>query len=351
MANSKVLVGMSGGIDSSVAAILLAEQGYTPIGITMIFDTNYSGAERAEKVVRQLGIQHHTVDLKETFSQQVIDYFFYEYLKGRTPNPCLRCNQTIKWPWLFSMAKQLDCDFCATGHYVVKSHLSGHTLLKKAFDPNKDQSFFLWHLTPQQVNKCLFPLGSLPKSEIVHKAQTYGLGWLKKEKTSTGLCFIQHDYRLFIKNIAKQRNINIPEGAFYDLHGTWLGRHKGIAYYTVGQRKGLGIKANKPLFVNKIDATNHSIILSDFPSLFKDCFLLEKAVLNFPIEFEHTLLEIRVRYRGKAVFGTVVPNKEGFLLRLKTPEWSVAPGQGVALYKNNFLIGGGFVGETNYKSK
>ncbi|HON19028.1 MAG TPA: tRNA 2-thiouridine(34) synthase MnmA [Salinivirgaceae bacterium] len=343
MENNRVLLGMSGGIDSSVAAVLLKHWGYEPVGVSFILCNNSDSVAGAKLVTQRLEIEHHFYDASERFKQTVIQYFFDEYLSGRTPNPCVRCNQLIKWPLLFSLARNYDCHFVATGHYAQKFQVGDNNLLRKAFDRQKDQTHFLWGITSNDLNKILFPLGNLTKNTIISIAQNHSIRLDKKQKSSVGLCFVESDYRSTIKKLAEQTKTDIQPGVFYDIHGNWLGRHKGIAFYTVGQNKGLGLNLNRRFFVHSIDAKTNAIVLSDFKSLMKDKLILENFRLHLPVDDGKTEVEVRVRYRGKSTTGTVIQHGDLLHIKLSSPEWGIAPGQSVSLYHGDILVGGGFI--------
>ena len=271
----RVLIGMSGGIDSTVAAILLLEQGYELVGATFrTFDpptpdhctNNDKGCcsedsiTEAQRMAATLGFEHHVLDFRSTFRQHVMDNFVREYACGRTPNPCVLCNSHIKWGKLIQAAELYNCDYIATGHYAQIAEHRGHLYLKNAVDTHKDQTYFLWMLTEDNLRKTIFPLGGLTKDEVRQIARNHGFEQLSKKAESQEICFIpNNDYRTFLA----EQGVNVPQGEYIDSLGNVLGTHQGYCHYTIGQRKGLGIALGAPKFVTHIDATNNRVTLGD----------------------------------------------------------------------------------------
>ncbi len=340
----RVLLGLSGGRDSFVAIHSLREMGFFPVGITFITKTNPILLARINSIADILSIEHHYVDIQEVFSTEVVNHFVDSYLMGQTPNPCVRCNQKIKWPVLFAKANELKCDFVATGHYAQIIQIQGQKAIQKAFDDDKDQSFFLWGLEPEMLDRIIFPLGGLSFDEVKEIAQRIGFGYFGNVNSSVGPCFTEtRDYRLFLREECKKREKIIKLGAFFDLQGNWLGHHKGYPYYTIGQRKGLGIKTNRRYFVNSIDTHTGNVFLSDFNDLFKSCFYLSDFKIHNNDLKNSKEVEIRVRYRGKSTSGKFNTENERLKVMLKRPEWGIAPGQAIAIYDRDVLVGGGFI--------
>ncbi|WP_291859526.1 tRNA 2-thiouridine(34) synthase MnmA, partial [Marinilabilia sp.] len=252
--NNRVILGMSGGLDSTMSALLLKQQGYQVIGLTLktwhLHPEQYNQElQKASSLARELGIEHSILDISQAFKKEVVDYFCEEYQTGRTPNPCNRCNPLIKWPWLIKKADELNCFWVATGHYVQKEKEDDRWYIKKGADHSKDQSYFLWNLNQDILERAIFPLGNLSKREVRKMALAYGLNETARKKESMGVCFLGGtNYRDFL--LQKQENTELPvrKGEIVDEAGTTLGSHPGLAFYTVGQKKGLGL-TDKVYFV------------------------------------------------------------------------------------------------------
>ncbi|HBR16676.1 MAG: tRNA 2-thiouridine(34) synthase MnmA [Deltaproteobacteria bacterium RIFCSPLOWO2_12_FULL_43_16] len=361
----RVVVAMSGGVDSSVAAALLREQGYDVIGISMqLWD--YTEGERdrfgsccslddlydARRVADKLNIPFYVVNFEEAFSKAVVDYFVDGYLKGETPNPCLKCNQILKFEVLLKRALELDADFLATGHYsrVKYDEKRKRYLLLRGKDASKDQSYFLFTMTQKQLSKIIFPLGDLTKIDVRRLAQKYGLNVAEK-KDSQEICFAPEDYPSFIAKYAGNRADNgssyklEPAGEIVDLNGNILGAHKGLYKYTIGQRKGLGVTRGEPLYVLKIDAKNNQLVVGPEDDLFSKG-LIAKEAHWIGIPFPDSPLDViaRIRYRHKGIEAKVAPLDDNRVeVRFERPEKSVTPGQAVVFYKGDEVIGGGWI--------
>ena len=351
MKNKKVLVAMSGGVDSSVATFLLKQEGYevagvfmkvwddnSPIG-TACFSPDGSDINDVTRVAEQLNVELTIIDLSQEYKRFVLDYFIQEYSKGRTPNPCVVCNKFLKFGFLIekSIKKGLVFDFFATGHYslVEYSNQEKKYFLKKGQDANKDQSYFLFLLTQKQLSKLIFPLGSLTKKDVCSIAHQQGFFVKDKEESQD---FISGDKSLFFEN-------GSAKGDVVDTKGNTLGQHKGIIYYTIGQRKGLGISGGKPLYVVKIDAENNRVVLGEEKELYKKEFLVSSlhftALKDFILPFE---CEVKIRYRHPAVQAVVYPLENNVAkVVYKTPQKSITPGQAAVFYNKDLLIGGGFI--------
>jgi tRNA-specific 2-thiouridylase len=351
--NNKVLLGMSGGIDSSVAAILLQEQGYEVVGVTLRLWSETDGfhnqnlpayAEEARALAQKLGIQHKLIDARKPFYEEVISYFKNEYQAGRTPNPCAKCNVVLKWKLLNQAAEAQGCEYIATGHYANKeSHNKLHYLSKGA-DPDKEQSFFLWGLNQAMLQKTLFPLGKLSKQEVRNIAKERGFTRLEAKKESIGACFIKsNNYHGLLKQLLAGEGIELAPGAFIDGNGKQLGQHQGYPFYTVGQRRGLGLSPNEPWYVTKIIPDTNQVVLGKRDDLYQTQMLVKDYHLINPEDFKQEVIT-RIRYRKQAAPSRIeILDKQFLKVYFTTREWSIAPGQTAAFYQGNRLLGGGFI--------
>lgn len=348
---NKVAIGLSGGVDSSVAAAVLKESGYEVIGITMrLWDNDDSplatSAEDARRVADFLGIEHHVLDFRDAFSRQVVDYFANEYVSGRTPNPCIVCNRFLKFDAMLSAAKELGAEKIATGHYArVKYDDSlGRYLLYQGESKEKDQTYALYSLTQEQLAHTLMPLGEFQdKAAVRQKAESMGIPTAKKPD-SMEICFVpDKDYATFLKDRLGELP---PQGEFVDERGKVLGHHKGIVHYTIGQRKGLGIAFGKPMFVLRIDPKTNRVVLGEKGSEFASTLVAENP--NF-IPFDKLTApmraEIKVRYSAKPALGTVIPKEDGIYVEFDTPQRAITPGQAVVFYQpdSDMVLGGAII--------
>ena len=351
----KVAVGLSGGVDSSVAAALLCKQGYEVYGITMeIYDGSVplnesakhacygpgekEDVESAVAICEKLKIPFRAIDLRKEYKNNVIDYFRNEYLQGKTPNPCVVCNQKLKFGFLLEKAREAGCDFdyFATGHYarIVKS--GNRFLLKRAADRRKDQTYFLYGLTPQQLARSLFPLGDHTKQQVREMARALGLETADREESQD---FIDGgNYSILFSED------EIKTGEVVDEKGRVLGEHRGIVHYTIGQRRGLGIPSHQPLYVSRIDAANNRLVVSHHEHRSKgliatDVNLIAVDCIEQPLE-----VQVKIRLRHKATDATVYP-PDGDQTRIlfKKPQMSVTPGQSAVIYTGNTVLGGGII--------
>jgi tRNA-specific 2-thiouridylase len=351
--NNKVLLGMSGGIDSSVAAILLQEQGYEVVGVTLRLWSETDGfdnqnlpayAEEAGALAQKLGIQHKLIDARKPFYDEVISYFKNEYQAGRTPNPCAKCNVVLKWRLLNQAAEAQDCAYIATGHYVNKEKQNKLHYLSKGVDPDKEQSFFLWGLNQEMLQKTLFPLGKLSKQAVRNLAKERGFTRLEAKKESIGACFIKsNNYHGLLKHLLADEGIELAPGAFVDLNGNQLGQHQGYPFYTVGQRRGLGLSPNEPWYVTKIVPDTNQVVLGKRDDLYQTQMLVKDYHLINPEDFKQEVIT-RIRYRKQAAPSRIeILDKQFLKVYFTTREWSIAPGQTAAFYQGNRLLGGGFI--------
>lgn len=356
MSGKKIVVGMSGGVDSSVAAYLLKRQGYDVIGVTL---NNWQGeetagdageacgsvsaAEDAGRVAAHLGIPHEIVDCRVEFRKYVVDYFTSEYWKGRTPNPCVVCNRYVKWEALLRRSKEIGADYVATGHYARVDRLAnGRYAIRNSATAAKDQTYALYGLTQEQLARTRMPVGDYAKDEIRSIAEEIGLSVAEK-KDSQEICFIpDHDYAGFID---RECGRTPTPGNFVSTDGEILGRHKGITHYTVGQRKGLGIALGRPVFVTQIRPDTNEVVLGEDGEVFTD--MLYADHLNFmslPDISGEVLLKAKIRYShaGSACRVTRVGEDE-ICCKFLEPVRAVTPGQAVVLYDGDYVAAGGMI--------
>lgn len=342
----KVLLGMSGGTDSSVAAFLLQEAGYEVTGITFRFyegndDTTY--IDDARDLAKQLGIRHLIYDAREQFRSTVVEYFVQEYMAGHTPVPCTLCNQLLKWPLLREVADRENIPFLATGHYVRRRQVNNLHYIVSGIDPDKDQSFFLWGLSQDIIARMVLPMGELTKTEVRRMAAERGFHKAAVKKDSTGVCFCPTDYRDFLcSHLPTGR---IQPGFFIDERGEILGKHKGYAFYTIGQRRGLGIHLNRPVFVKEIDPIANRVVLAPFSSLERRQMKLKDWNLVNPAEvLADKPVEVKIRYRKQLNHAYVTLTPDRFLqVDLCEPLTAVAAGQAAAFYQDDRVLGGGLI--------
>ena len=373
--SKRVLIGMSGGIDSTVAAILLLEQGYELVGATFrTFDSikesclakekgccSVESIMEAQRMAATLGFEHHILDFRDTFREHVIGNFVSEYARGRTPNPCVLCNSHIKWGKLMQAAEQYGCDYIATGHYAQIAEHRGHMYLKTAVDTHKDQTYFLWMLTEENLRHTIFPLGGLTKAQVRQMAFDHGFETLSKKAESQDICFIpNNDYRSFLT----QHGVSVPQGEYVDAQGKILGMHQGYCHYTIGQRKGLGIALGAPKFVTKIDAENNRVTLGDRDDLLTtQATIADVRIRDWDWLKESPQVQARIRYKSPAVPARLLPIAntqlpiadsqlpiantptlpEGASVHFVFPVWGVTPGQSLVMYKDNLVVGGGII--------
>lgn len=358
----KVLVAMSGGIDSTVTALMLHHEGYEVIGITMkTWDyatsvgttgkketgcCNIDSFNDARMAAVHHGFPHYILDIRDEFGDFVIENFVEEYLAGRTPNPCVMCNTHIKWKALLKRANNLGCDFIATGHYAeVHQHQNGRYFLSKGLDETKDQSYVLWGLDQELLSRTIMPLGKYRKSEIRQMAHDMGYPELAKKSESYEICFVpDNDYRGFLKRRVDGLEEKVDGGWFIDKNGKRLGKHKGYPFYTIGQRKGLDIALGKPAFVTAINPETNTVVLGDEQDLEQNDMLVGK--INW-IKYDGITDSMeaitKIRYKDKGAFSNLYTSDNGINVRFYENVKGIAPGQSAVFYEGNDVIGGGII--------
>ncbi|PKB71437.1 MAG: tRNA 2-thiouridine(34) synthase MnmA [SAR202 cluster bacterium Io17-Chloro-G6] len=354
--SEKVAVAMSGGVDSSVAALLLQQQGYDVVGVTLKLynldgpgeanlPPNYQGCctlddvEDARSVCRRLGIPHYVLNTQREFQSQVVDYFTSEYQLGRTPHPCIACNDKIKFGHLMERAAVLEADYVATGHYAQIARGPDGIVLKKAVDESKDQSYVLFGMGQEQLARTLMPVGAYHKDEIRWMAE--GAGLLNAAKPdSQDICFIPSgDY----KNFLKQRLATVP-GDIVELDGTVVGRHEGIEYFTIGQRRGLGVAQGEPRFVVRLEPESRRVVIGPEEALMRDQMWV--SGVNYPLGSPPqgpVDVNVKIRYKSSEAAAVLYPSGDDALVRFVRPQRSVTPGQAAVFYQGDVLLGGGTI--------
>ena len=362
----KVLVAMSGGIDSTISALMLQEQGYEVIGITMK-TWDYAGAGTSKKetgccnlesfndarlAAVQHGFPHFVLDIRDEFGTAVIDNFVEEYLAGRTPNPCVMCNTHIKWRALLKRADALDCEFIATGHYAfIHQHNNGRYFLSKGVDEQKDQSYVLWGLQQDLLARTILPLGKYRKPEIRQMAVDYGYPELAKKSESYEICFVpDNDYRGFLKNKVAGLEERVAGGNFIDKTGKILGQHKGYPFYTIGQRKGLEIAFGHPVYVTGIDPDSNTVVLGEEDDLNRQEMKVTKLNWGKYDSISDGMEAVtKIRYKDKGTLSNLFNAPDGVEVRFYEDAKGVAPGQSAVFYEGDDVIGGGIIMRNNLK--
>lgn len=339
---------MSGGTDSSVAAILLQDAGYEVTGVTFRFYEKESSTEYlddARELCRSLGIEHIISDQRELFKNTIIDYFIREYMSGHTPVPCTLCNNYLKWPLLSKLADQMGIYHIATGHYVEKRFIDNHWHITAGADKDKDQSFFLWGLPQQILERMVLPMGRLTKERVREIAQQRGFTKAAKKRDSLGVCFCPMDYRTFLRDNVP--STAIQRGKFYDTNGNFIAYHEGYPFYTIGQRRGLGIDLNQAVYVKEIIPAENRVVLGDIESLALTEFRLKDWNITNPAQLlDKDDIIVKIRYRKQANRCTVTLQPDNTLhIALHEPLTAIAPGQAAAFYRDGVVLGGGIIVE------
>ena len=358
----KVLVAMSGGIDSTVVALMLHNEGYEVIGITMKtwdYATSGGGTSKKEtgccnidsfndarKAAVDHGFPHYILDIRDEFGDFVIENFVEEYLAGRTPNPCVMCNTHIKWRALLKRADALGCEFIATGHYAqIRQHTNGRFVTSKGLDETKDQSYVLWGLDQELLSRTMMPLGGYRKTDIRQMAVDLGYPELAKKSESYEICFVpDNDYRGFLKRRVDGLEEQVNGGWFIDKTGKKLGQHKGYPFYTIGQRKGLEIALGRPAYVTSINPENNTVVLGEEDDLDQNDMLVGKINwIKYDGITEGMDAITKIRYKDKGALSNLYTTDTGLRIRFYENVKSIAPGQSAVFYEGDDVIGGGVI--------
>ena len=353
----KVLVAMSGGIDSTVTAVMLHEEGYEVIGITMkTWDYATVGGSKKETgccsldsindaraIAVDLGFSHFIVDIRDEFGDYVIDNFVEEYMAGRTPNPCVLCNTHIKWEALLKRADAMDCEFIATGHYAQLNELNGRYYVSKGLDANKDQSYVLWGISQDCLSRTKFPMGKYNKPVIKQMARDMGYESIANKNESYEICFVpDNDYRGFLKRRLPDLEARVDGGLFVDSEGNKLGTHKGYPFYTIGQRKGLGAAFGKPMFVTEIIPETNTVVLGEEKDLNRNGMWVGNLNMQkYAAITDRTPAITKVRYKHDGESSVLCQKDDRIKVEFMHEVSAIAPGQSAVFYEGNDVIGGG----------
>lgn len=356
----RILVAMSGGIDSSLAAVMLHEEGYEVIGMTMkTWDYASAGGSKKEtgccsldsindarNIAVNLGFPHYILDIREEFGDYVINHFTDEYLAGRTPNPCVLCNTHIKWDALLKRADKLDCELIATGHYANIRKENERYVISKGLDETKDQSYVLWGVSQQSLSRTLLPLGKYRKSEIREMATQKGFYDLVNKSESYEICFVpDNDYRGFLKRRVPTLETEVVGGNFVTSNGKILGKHEGYPFYTIGQRKGLGIALGFPAFVTEIRKDTNEVVLGTFDELERNGMVVQKLNMVKYADLDGKTIEstTKIRYKDKGTDAKIWQDKNKMNVEFYAKVNAIAPGQAAVFYEGDDVIGGGWI--------
>ena len=357
--HGRILVAMSGGLDSTVAAVMLAEEGYEVIGVTMkTWDYENSGGSKKEtgccsldsindarSIAVKHGIHHLILDIRDEFGDFVIDNFIEEYLAGRTPNPCVLCNTHIKWEALLKRAQQLDCEFIATGHYAQVRNENNRYVISKGLDENKDQSYVLWGLSQESLARTRFPLGGFRKTDIRQMALDRGFIEMVNKSESYEICFVpDNDYRGFLKRKVDGLEQRLDGGNFITSEGKVLGKHRGYPFYTVGQRKGLEIAFGEPMFVLEIQPESNTVVLGREEELQRKGMWVRNVNMGKFASIDSPMEALtKIRYKDAGGFGTIEQEDNRMKVVFNNHVKAIAPGQSAVFYDGNDVIGGGWI--------
>lgn len=342
------MLGMSGGTDSSVAALLLQDAGYEVVGVTFRFyerDGSTEYLDDARDLCARLGIRHIISDQRELFRSTIIDYFIHEYMAGHTPVPCTLCNNSLKWPLLRQLADEMGIYHLATGHYVQKRSVNGYWHIINGADEDKNQSFFLWGLPQDILERMVLPMGALTKQRVREIAEERGFCKAARKKDSLGVCFCPMDYRTFLReNVPSEA---IQRGKFVDESGNFIAWHEGYPFYTIGQRRGLGVDLNQAVFVKEIIPSDNRVVLGDLQSLERTQMRLKDWNMVNPEQLlGRDDVVVKIRYRKQENRCTVTLAADDTLhVHLHESLTAIAPGQAAAFYRGEVLLGGGIIVE------
>lgn len=348
MQKKTVLLGMSGGTDSSVAVLLLQEAGYEVTGVTFRFwEEGGKGEylEDAKELAVKTGIQHYALDVRDDFQRKIISYFTDEYLQGRTPVPCVRCNNLLKWRLLYEEAKRLQIEYIATGHYAIVREYNGLHYIHAGMDPDKDQSFFLWGLEQPVLRRMILPLGKYTKTQVREIAMKRGFSKIAFKKDSMGVCFCPGDYRPFLLKMLPPNQKIIRPGNFVGESGQFIGRHKGYPFYTIGQRRKLGVQLNYPVFVKDIIPEKNMVVLAKEENIYQQTMFLKEWRLHNPEEvIGQKNIIVKIRYKKQHNYGIISYTENDRLkVTFDEPVAAVAPGQAACFYIEDRVVGGGII--------
>ncbi len=366
MSNGKVLVAMSGGVDSSVAAVMLKEQGYDVIGITMkTWDYSRVGGKTdketgcctlesmndAREIAIKHGFKHFIVDIRDEFGDWVIDRFVEDYTQGRTPNPCVLCNTHIKWAALLRRADNLGCDFIATGHYAKIREENGRYVISRGLDPRKDQSYALWGVKQKHLARTIFPLGNYEKTEIRDLAEEFGLNKVAVKPDSYEICFVpDDDYRRFLKERVDGLEERVKGGKFVDQEGNIVGEHEGYPFYTIGQRRGLDLAMGTPVYVTDINPETNTICIGEKKDLISTTCRAKELNLVKYAQIPGDEMEITgaIRYNDSGAKGFLTQRSDDEIeVTFPAGREAITPGQAVVCYEGNDLVAGGWIHKVN----
>lgn len=355
----RILVAMSGGIDSTVTAILLHEQGYEVVGVTLktwdYISSNSTKKETgccsldsindARNIAVKMGFHHFILDIREEFGEKIISNFVDEYMDGRTPNPCVLCNTHIKWEALLKRADALNCEYIATGHYAQLKNNNNRYYISKGVDFNKDQSYVLWGLSQSCLKRTFFPIGKYTKQETRQIAKEMGFERMSKKKESYDICFVPDgNYRDFIKNKVKNFDDKISEGNILDENNTVIGKHKGYPFYTIGQRKGLGIATGNPVYVTDINKKNNTITIGKKEDLNKTSAIIKDFnLLKYDNIKKNLPVKTKVRYKHQEQSSVINEQNNCIKVVFNEKVSGIAPGQSAVFYEGNDVVGGGII--------
>ncbi len=365
--HGKILVAMSGGIDSSVTAMMLHEQGYEVIGITMkTWDYASSGTGKKETgccsldsindaraIAVEKSFPHYILDIRNEFGDFVIDNFVDEYLAGRTPNPCVLCNTHIKWDALMKRADMLDCEFIATGHYANVRFENGRYIVSRGKDHSKDQSYVLWGLEQDKLKRTKFPIGNFHKTEIRMMAKEMGFEELSKKSESYEICFVPgNNYREFLRHKVEGIDDKLANGKFVNTEGKVIGTHRGYPFYTIGQRKGLEVAFGDPMYVVKIIPETNTVMLGSFDELQKqEMWVRDVNLIKYPYLKNSIEAVTKIRYKDPGTHCTLKLLGDMMRVEFHKPVNAVAPGQSAVFYEDDDVIGGGFIAKDEPEAK